>query len=179
PSGDGIRRIGHNRNGGGGLLRCQCAGRAMGHEHIDIELHQLGCKLVEAVVITLGPPIVDDNVLALLVSELAKAPSQGVNLASVLSGRENAKKADPVNFPGWLRCRRERPNQQRRRRSAADGRDELAALHSIASSARASAVGGISRPSALAVLRLSTVSYLVGACTGRSAGLSPLRMRST
>src|SRR5262245_3901008 len=101
----------------------------MGHEHIDIELHQLGCKLVEAVVITLGPPIVDDNVLALLVSELAKARSQGVNLASVLSVRENAKKADPVNFPGWLRCRRERPNQQGRRRRAAEQRDEIAPSH--------------------------------------------------
>jgi hypothetical protein len=31
----------------------------------------------------------------------------------------------------------------------------------------------------LAVLRLITNSYLVGACTGRSAGFSPLRMRST
>src|SRR5262245_9463901 len=51
--------------------------------------------------------------------------------------------------------------------------------HSITSSARASNVGGISRPSALAVLRLMTSSYLVGFCTGRSAGLSPLRMRST
>src|SRR5262249_30680682 len=176
PSGDGIRRIGHNRNGGGGLLRCQCAGRAMGHEHIDIELHQLGCKLVEAVVITLGPPIVDDNVLALLVSELAKARSQGVNLASVLSVRENAKKADPVNFPGWLRCRRER---QGRRRSAAEQRDELAPLHSMTSSASASNLSGISRPSALAVLRLMTSSYLVGACTGKSAGFSPFRIRST
>ena len=52
-------------------------------------------------------------------------------------------------------------------------------LHSITSSARASSVGGTSRPSALAVLRLMTSSYLVGACTGRSAGFSPLRMRST
>ena len=51
--------------------------------------------------------------------------------------------------------------------------------HSITSSARASSVGGTSRPSALAVLRLMTSSYLVGACTGRSAGFSPLRMRST
>src|SRR6185369_12428083 len=51
--------------------------------------------------------------------------------------------------------------------------------HSITSSARASSVGGISRPRALAVLRLTTSSYLVGACTGRSAGFSPLRMRST
>ena len=39
--------------------------------------------------------------------------------------------------------------------------------------------GGTVRPSALAVFRLITNSYLVGACTGRSAGFSPLRMRST
>ena len=46
------------------------------------------------------------------------------------------------------------------------------------SSARTSSAGGTSMPSALAVLRLITSSYLVGACTGRSAGFSPLRMRS-
>src|SRR6476661_7272478 len=51
--------------------------------------------------------------------------------------------------------------------------------HSITSSARASSVGGISKPSALAVLRLMTSSYLVGACTGKSAGFSPLIIRST
>src|SRR5262249_31969051 len=51
--------------------------------------------------------------------------------------------------------------------------------HSITSSARASSVGGISRPRTLAVLRLMIVSYLVGACTGRSAGFSPFRTRST
>ena len=73
-----------------------------------------------------------------------------------------------------LRARRERP-----RRRAAEQRDELAPLHSITSSARASSDGGTSRPSALAVLRLMTSSYLVGACTGKSAGFSPLRMRST
>src|SRR5262249_21319535 len=55
----------------------------------------------------------------------------------------------------------------------------LLRLHSITSSARASTVAGTSRPSAFAVLRLITNSYLVGACTGRSAGFSPLRMRST
>src|SRR6516165_10753750 len=51
--------------------------------------------------------------------------------------------------------------------------------HSITSSARASSVGGTVRPSAFAVFMLITNSYLVGACTGRSAGFSPLRMRST
>src|SRR5437763_15642629 len=44
--------------------------------------------------------------------------------------------------------------------------------YSITSSARASSIGGTSRPSALAVLRLITSSYLVGVCTGRSAGFS-------
>ena len=56
---------------------------------------------------------------------------------------------------------------------------DMQLLYSITSSARASSDGGTSRPSALAVLRLITSSYLVGACTGRSAGFSPLRMRST
>ena len=51
--------------------------------------------------------------------------------------------------------------------------------HSITSSARASTDAGNSMPSALAVFRLITSSCLVGACTGRLAGFSPLRMRST
>src|SRR5262249_5708613 len=51
--------------------------------------------------------------------------------------------------------------------------------HSTTSSTRASSVAGTSMPSAFAVLRLRIVWYLVGACTGRSAGFSPLRMRST
>src|SRR5215831_10790926 len=53
------------------------------------------------------------------------------------------------------------------------------ATHSITSSARPSSGSGTVRPSALAVFRLITSSYLFGACTGRSAGFSPLRMRST
>src|SRR5262245_7926135 len=69
-----------------------------------------------------------------------------------------------------LRARRERP-----RRSAAEEQYELAPLHSITSSARASRVGGNSRPSAFAVLRLITNSYFVGACTGRSAGFLALQ----
>jgi hypothetical protein len=72
-----------------------------------------------------------------------------------------------------------RASCQRPRCRAAEQRDELAPPHSITSSARASTVGGNSRSSAFAVLRLMTSSYLVGACTGRSAGFSPLRMRST
>src|SRR5829696_6581155 len=51
--------------------------------------------------------------------------------------------------------------------------------YSITSSARARRVGGIVRPSALAVLRLIVSSYRVACSTGRSEGLSPLRILST
>src|SRR5262249_57558666 len=49
--------------------------------------------------------------------------------------------------------------------------------YSITSSASARSLAGISRPSALAVLRLITSSNLVDCWIGRSAGLSPLRIR--
>ena len=52
-------------------------------------------------------------------------------------------------------------------------------LYSITSSARASNVGGIVRPSAFAVLRLMSSSNLVGCSTGMSPALAPLRIRST
>jgi len=51
--------------------------------------------------------------------------------------------------------------------------------YSITSSARASKVGGISRPSFLAVLRLITRRNLVTSWTGRSAGLPPFKIWST
>jgi hypothetical protein len=88
----------------------------------------------------------------------------------------------PLRNPtSGMRCcaRSERPCDHR----SAEQRDEVAALHlpahSITSSARASSVAGMSMPSSLAVFRLITSSYLVGAWTGKSAGFSPLRMRST
>ena len=51
---------------------------------------------------------------------------------------------------------------------AAEHQDELAPPHSITSSARASSVGGTSRPSILAVWALMTSSNLVDCTTGRS-----------
>jgi len=50
---------------------------------------------------------------------------------------------------------------------------------SITVSALVSSAGGTMRPSALAVFRLITNSYLTGAWTGSSLGISPLRTRST
>src|SRR5262249_43690092 len=82
--------------------------------------------------------------------------------------------ADPPHPLRLLRARRERPRGCR----AGEQRDEIAALHSITSSAVASSIGGMSRPSGQAVLRLITRSNLVGCRTGRSPGFSPFRMRA-
>src|SRR5260370_41328666 len=54
---------------------------------------------------------------------------------------------------------------------------EAQAPHSITSSARESSVGGMSRPSALAVGRLMTGSNLVDCTTGRAARFAPFRRR--
>src|SRR5262245_15285989 len=77
---------------------------------------------------------------------------------------------------GLLRARRERP----RRRRDAEQSDELAAVdHSITSSARSKVAVGTSRPSALAALRLRMNWNFDARSIGRSAGLAPLRIRST
>ena len=55
--------------------------------------------------------------------------------------------------------------------------DELAACHSITSSAMDSSPGGTSMPSASAVFKLIRNSNLVACTTARSAGFSPLRIR--
>ena len=97
----------------------------MGYEYIDFEVYQFNCKSEEAVVSALGPPILEDNVIALLVSELAKTRLQGVDLASVFRARCHAQKADPVDLPRWLRARHEWPSGCH----AAKKCDELAPLH--------------------------------------------------
>src|SRR5262249_22910832 len=74
-----------------------------------------------------------------------------------------------------LRPRRQRP----RRRRAAEECDELAPPdHSITSSARKRNDSGIASLSALAVVRLTMRSNLVGCSTGMSAGFVPRRILS-
>src|SRR5262249_44552093 len=85
----------------------------------------------------------------------------------------NRHKYPEPSHPFGLRARRERPRGCR----AAEQCDELAPLHSITSSARASSDDGTVRLSILAVSALMTSSILLACTTGRSAGLAPLRMR--
>src|SRR5262249_28571654 len=87
----------------------------------------------------------------------------------------NAVKRPGELITRLLRARRERPHGRR----AGEERGEFAALHSITSSAMASSLSGIWRPSALAVVRLMTRSNLVGCSTGMSPGFVPRRILST
>ena len=108
------------------------------------------------------------HVLALDVAGFVEALAEPGNKGRIRqSGIDEADHWDCL----LLRTRRKRPC-----RRAAEQCDELAPLHSITSSARASSVAGISRPIARAVGKLMTNSNLVERIIGRSAGLAPLRI---
>src|SRR5215831_19049896 len=139
---------------------------------------QFSRNCAQSIGIRFAKPALDGDVLPFDVTKLAQTHHDGVERDQACVSADRAagcEESDARRSCPPLRPRAKRPC----RCCAADQRDELATPHSITSSARASKVGGTSRPSALAVLRLITNSYLVGACTGRSAGFSPLRMRST
>ena len=130
-------------------------------------------------IVPAGKTVVDPNIAALRSTrareDLVARPRDGpAILDRPLSSSRASRCAASAALLGACR---ERPRAMPP--PAAEQRDEVAPPHSITSSARASSVGGTSRPSAVAVLRLSTSSYLVGPWTGSSAGFSPLRMRST
>src|SRR5262249_4739131 len=112
---------------------------------------------------------------AVRVERVANPPDE----QRIRGGRSGGEPADHGHL-SLLRPRHQRP----RRCRGADAGEEFAPSHelprySITSSARTSTVSGTVRPSALAVFMLSTVSYFTGACTGRSAGFPPLKMRRT
>src|SRR5258708_38823314 len=90
-----------------------------------------------------------------------------------IGGHKIHQHSDAPAALALLRAHAERPGCRR----TAEQRNEPTAPHSITSSASASSLSGIWRPSALAVLRLITNSNLVGCMTGRSAGFPPLRIR--
>src|SRR5262245_1633426 len=117
------------------------------------------------------PPVLDCYISTLDVPGIAQALAECRHKMCDLIGWLCTQIAD---YRGLLLgdCR-ERPC----RRCTAEQRDELAALHSITSSARASSVSGTSIRNDFAVLRLMRRWNFVGNITGNSDGFSPLTMR--
>src|SRR5262249_30562301 len=138
------------------------------------EPDKLNRDLGVAFIASLRPPILDPYGATLNPTEFAQPLHKSGSPLAMGCRRSRAQESDGRQ-PTWLlRARRQRPH-----RRTAEQLDELAPPHSMTSSVRARSESGTVRPSALAVFRLITNSYFVGACTGRSAGFSPLRMRST
>src|SRR5262245_65152447 len=141
--------------------------------HGHLPLQKLGDQSRQPVVLAAGPSIFNGHVLTLdetdFLQPLAERGHIGHWCAGCITRPDEADEWD-----GLLRARRERP-----RRRAPEQRDERAPLHSITSSARASTVAGTSRPKALALLRLITISNLVGCSTGKSAGVAPFKILTT
>src|SRR5262249_41828604 len=134
-------------------------------------MHKIGCQVRQSVELTLRPAVLNRNIVVFEMASFAQP------LAKSDKGITPRLDRNAVENPDHRHRRLLRPRRQRPRRRAAEQRDELATPdHSITSSARASNVGGTSRPSALAVLRLITSSNLVGCRTGKSFGLIPLRI---
>src|SRR5262249_48559545 len=170
---DRIGNVGeHDRHGAGRLEQRTRAHAAAGEYDVRRERDQL-CRVFASIVyFAQRHAVVDPQVIAVVPSQFLQCLQERRYAPALfrIVFSQVRKHADASHALGLPSVRDQRP----RGRRAAEQRDEIAAPHSITSSASASSVGGTSMPSALAVLRLITNSYLVSACTGRSVGFSPL-----
>src|SRR5262249_19159786 len=141
---------------------------------IKFQSHKLSHNLGKSLVLPLHGAPLDDEILSFDITQLAHPLLECGIRAERRLARYCGEEANAPDLAGLLRARRERP-----RGRGTEERDELAAPHSINSSARSRTASGILSPSALAVVRLMTKSNLVGCSTGMSAGFAPRRILST
>src|SRR5262249_41477205 len=127
----------------------------------------------QSIVLILRPAVFDLHVLTLDVASLFQALPECAQKIWNNVGRPGVEEPDH-RHRGLLPSRGNRPC-----RRAADKRDELAAFHSMTSLARSRNDSGILMPIALAVVRLTTSSNLVGCSTGISPGFVPRKILST
>src|SRR5262249_10163948 len=164
----------HDRNCCGYRFRRRCPGHASREDRADPASNQIGREGPQTIILAFRPSIFDRQVATFDIADFAQSLMESTQPGRITVGRCALEKTDRWHR-SLLRPGRERPHGRR----AAKNRDELAPFHSITSSAMASSLSGIWRPSALAVLRLTARSNLVGNATGKSAGLRPLRILST
>src|SRR5215469_872073 len=156
-------RLGSGRRGG----------RARGY-YGDLSANQFSRQLRQSLVLVLGEAVDDCYVLALHIADVFEAQAECAQTVRHRVRRPGVKEPDHRRRRPLRACRK-RPRSHR----AAEQRDEIAPFHSITSSARESRSSEMPTPRALAVVRLITSLNVVGCMTGRSAGLAPLKMRST
>src|SRR5262249_52428977 len=104
--------------------------RSIRGNHCHPSANEVSRQRRQPIIMALCPPELDRNVLAFDIAGLRKAATETGHEWFVLLGRCRIEEPDP-RHRRLLRPRRERPS----RRSAAEECDELAARHSITSSA--------------------------------------------
>jgi hypothetical protein len=125
-------------------------------DHVDVAADEGGGQFGQPPILPLRAKVFDPNVLPLDIAGFAQSPVEGGQKRCKRAERRAAEETDHRHR---LLLRTERVC---RRHRAAQHQQQFAAPHSMTSSARARMAGGIVRPSALAVLRLTTSSNLVG-----------------
>src|SRR5262249_48239558 len=145
------------------------------HQNVDRQERELTRQRRETIHASFGVAVFHFEMAPLDVTEVAHPQQKLAAQVDCYRVRwpRRIEIAEPHDFR-LLRARRERP-----RGSCANKRHELAAFHSITSSASASSFSGIVTPSALAIVRLMTKSNLVGCSIGRSDGFAPRMILST
>src|SRR6201984_2384762 len=101
---------------GGGLLGCEACGRAEGCNNVHRATNKRRRGFGESLRHSIAICIVEGDVLAFEVTEIAQPVTEGVPVERVVDY------ADARDLPRLLRSRRERPRRSR----AAEKRDELA-----------------------------------------------------
>jgi hypothetical protein len=123
---DGIGRVTHDdRDGTRRLLRRPDRSPGPQHENLDLQAHQLGGELGEALVASFRQAPLDGKIRSLSIAKLAHALQQAI-VDGLQRGRPATQKSDPPQPLDLLRAHRERP-----RRRAAQKRDEVAPLHCL------------------------------------------------
>ena len=153
-----------NRIGASDEDNRNCAGCTLGgHRRLavcrnygDLTTNQIGRQSRQAVNVSFRPAVFDPYIQTLDIARFFQALTERDNEAYIFRGAPRVQKANH-RHRRLLRAYREGPCDRR----TAEQRDELAALHSIASSMRINTDSGISMPSAFAVRRLTITSVLI------------------
>src|SRR5262249_16952713 len=129
------RVFGSHENDGGHFACSFGSGRrrvAYGDDHGDPSVNQFGCERRQPIELPLRPAVYDRYILALDIAAILQTLAKSTQTVGTYVRR--CRRVDETDYghPRLLRARRERPRRR------AKQRDELAAVHSITSSARAS-----------------------------------------
>src|SRR5262249_46434354 len=157
----------------------------MRENDINFQPDELGCELGEAFAASPRPAIFDRDGASFDPAEFAQPLHKSSGQLALRGRRSRAQESDGRQLPRLLRARRARPRDGR----AAESQDELAAFHSITSSARRRKDSCIVRPIYIAAFSLvanpNIQAYLtgklnfVGCSTGKSAGFVPCKILCT